>query len=257
MSLPIGFFAPLPLPMMIAFMGIQSAVMAEQFGTMFQYGKRRISAMSNEEFNDLVKNPKKMQEIFTNKLVDMIPEMERQIQAMGPMVNVVIHEFGIYLDRARKEFLAHGGDIIKTATESAVEQGFGFDSLAHLVGQHTHGITQTGSGKGNDFTEEEVSATQTVVKKDVPVVAVSTRVQQKFPQKFTMSETMYNKFKNVIDKNWIKIDAQANILNVVADGSRTATAAKKRIQSLLTDILNIKIKIKEGGRGWYASPNAL
>ncbi len=107
MSLPtIGFFAPLPLPMMIPFMGIQSAVMAEQFGTMFQYGKRRISAMSNEEFNALT--PEKLQQRMTMNLQGMIPEMEKQIQTMGPLMEIILKEFGSYLSRAY-ELIVHEG----------------------------------------------------------------------------------------------------------------------------------------------------
>ncbi len=109
MSLPlpsIGFFAPLPLPMMIPFMGIQSAVMAEQFGTMFQYGKRRISAMSNEEFNALT--PTILQERMTKQIQEMIPEMEKQIQAMGPLMEIILREFGSYISRAY-ELIVHEG----------------------------------------------------------------------------------------------------------------------------------------------------
>jgi len=98
MSLPIGFFAPLPLPMMIPFMGIQSAVMAEQFGTMFQYGKRRISAMSNEEFNQLTFE--KLQSEMTKQIKGMIPEMQNQIKAMQPMVKMIIEEFASYIKLA-------------------------------------------------------------------------------------------------------------------------------------------------------------
>ncbi len=47
----IGFFAPLPLAMMIPFMSAQSMMMGLAFGESYQYGKRKISAMSNEEFN--------------------------------------------------------------------------------------------------------------------------------------------------------------------------------------------------------------
>jgi len=50
-SLPIGGFMPIPLAMMIPFMATQSMVMGQAFGMGFQYGKRKISAMSNEEFN--------------------------------------------------------------------------------------------------------------------------------------------------------------------------------------------------------------
>ncbi len=53
MSSPIGGFMPIPLAMMIPFMATQSLVMGESFGKAFQFGKRKISAMSNEEFNKL------------------------------------------------------------------------------------------------------------------------------------------------------------------------------------------------------------
>ncbi len=106
MVLPIGFFAPLPLPMMIPFMGIQSAIMAEQFGTMFQYGKRRISAMSNEEFNKMT--PDMLQARITTQIQGMIPEMEKQIQAMRPMVIIIMKEFAEYV-RLATEAIAKGG----------------------------------------------------------------------------------------------------------------------------------------------------
>ncbi len=136
MSLPIGFFAPLPLPMMIPFMGIQSAVMAEQFGTMFQYGKRRISAMSNEEFNALTFE--KLQSQMTTQLQGMIPQMQQQIQAMKPLVEIILKEFGNYILLAEKVIR---GELLK--------EGSAFDQIAHLAGLHTHDgqltpqITQT------------------------------------------------------------------------------------------------------------------
>jgi len=107
MVLPIGFFAPLPLPMMIPFMGIQSAVMAEQFGTMFQYGKRRISAMSNEEFNKLT--PIELQQKMLGQLDALVPIMKEQVEAMRPMVQVIIKEFAAYIIEATKAVAGVGG----------------------------------------------------------------------------------------------------------------------------------------------------
>ncbi len=49
----IGFFAPLPLALMIPFMAGQSLAMGEAFGKGFQYGKRKISSMTNEDFNKM------------------------------------------------------------------------------------------------------------------------------------------------------------------------------------------------------------
>ncbi len=91
MVLPIGFFMPLPLAMMIPFMGIQSAVMAKSFGENFQFGKRRISAMSNEEFNKLT--PLKILEQNTRELKSMIPEMEKSVQEMRTFQTFLIREF--------------------------------------------------------------------------------------------------------------------------------------------------------------------
>ncbi len=107
--LPIpGMFMPLPLPMMIAFMGIQSAVMAKQFGENFQYGKRRISAMSNAEFNSITME--KLLRENTNELKRMIPTMEESMKDMSALVPVIIREFG---------------NMAKLAGETVVEQAGG------------------------------------------------------------------------------------------------------------------------------------
>ncbi len=82
---------PLPLAMMIPFMGIQSAVMAKQFGENFQYGKRRISAMSNEEFNKLT--PAILQENANAELKAMIPTMEASIKDMRNFQAFIVKEF--------------------------------------------------------------------------------------------------------------------------------------------------------------------
>ncbi len=87
----IGFFMPLPLAMMIPFMGIQSAVMAKQFGENFQYGKRRISAMSNEEFNKLT--PTLLMQRANEELKDMIPSMKSSIVEMRDFQTFLIGEF--------------------------------------------------------------------------------------------------------------------------------------------------------------------
>ncbi len=48
---PVSGFMPIPLAMMLPFMAAQSMLMGDAFGRSFQYGKRKISAMSNEDFN--------------------------------------------------------------------------------------------------------------------------------------------------------------------------------------------------------------
>jgi len=82
---------PLPLAMMIPFMGIQSAVMAKQFGENFQFGKRRISAMSNEEFN--ATTPLDLLKQNTAEIKAMIPTMEESVSNMRTFQTFLIREF--------------------------------------------------------------------------------------------------------------------------------------------------------------------
>ncbi len=67
------------------------AVMAKQFGENFQYGKRRISAMSNEEFNKLT--PKMIQDNANAELKAMIPSMEQSVKEMRVFQTFLIREF--------------------------------------------------------------------------------------------------------------------------------------------------------------------
>ncbi len=72
--LPIGFFAPLPLAIMIPFMAAQSFAMGQAFGTSFQYGKRKISSMTNEQFNAL-------------SATDIHSDLQADVRAMIPSMN--------------------------------------------------------------------------------------------------------------------------------------------------------------------------
>ncbi len=69
----IGFFAPLPIALMIPFMVAQSLAMMEAAGKGWQFGKRKISAMSNEDFNKLT--PHKILEDSLGEYKLMIPTM--------------------------------------------------------------------------------------------------------------------------------------------------------------------------------------
>ncbi len=86
----IGLFAPLPLAMMIPFMAGQSLMMGEAFGKGFQYGKRKISSMSNEEFNALT--PGDLGKSITTDYNAVIPHLERAIQDSKEFQTLVISE---------------------------------------------------------------------------------------------------------------------------------------------------------------------
>ncbi len=86
----IGFFAPLPLAMMIPFMAGQSLIMGESFGKGFQFGKRKISSMSNEQFNAM-----DAKQLGTELLTDyqqIIPSLEQAVRASSDFQQMVIQE---------------------------------------------------------------------------------------------------------------------------------------------------------------------
>ncbi len=79
---------PLPLAVMIPFMAGQSFAMGEAFGKGFQYGKRRISAMTNEEFNAM--SAKDHFEETTADISAMIPSMKAQMNNFSTLQTDII-----------------------------------------------------------------------------------------------------------------------------------------------------------------------
>ncbi len=84
----VGFFMPLPLAVMIPFMAGQSFAMGEAFGKGFQYGKRRISAMTNEQFNAM--SAKDHFEETTADISAMIPSMKSQMNNFSTLQTDII-----------------------------------------------------------------------------------------------------------------------------------------------------------------------
>ncbi len=97
MPLPIGFFMPLPLPIMIPFMMWQSAAIAAGFGTYFQFAKRRVSAMSNEEFNKA--DPHELVNSMYEDIVKQIPSSFSKVDSLTP---VMLQSMNVMLDQAVK-----------------------------------------------------------------------------------------------------------------------------------------------------------
>ncbi len=95
MVIPISAFTAVPNPQMLAFMGSQSFVMMEMAGEAWQYGKRRISAMSNEDFNKLT--PEQLHINQTEMLSALIPTIERSMNNMTPMLQTIIQQYGDFM----------------------------------------------------------------------------------------------------------------------------------------------------------------
>jgi len=111
----IGFFAPLPLAMMMPFMAGQSMLMGDAFGKAYQYGKRKISAMSNEEFNALT--PEMLGQQIVTDYKGIIPSLEEAVKASTEFQSIIIQEMGIILKSIPNELLKFFG--IEPPTEEA------------------------------------------------------------------------------------------------------------------------------------------
>ncbi len=86
----IGFFAPLPLALMLPFMAGQSMLMGDAFGKAYQYGKRKISAMSNEEFNKL--SPSDLSNQIVTDYSQMIPSLSTAVKNSQAFQSLIITE---------------------------------------------------------------------------------------------------------------------------------------------------------------------
>jgi len=100
MSSPISGFTAIPNPQMLAFMPIQSYLMMYFAGSGWQYGKRRISAMSNEQFNKLTPEELLMQHSI--ELKNMLPTLTKTLNDVTPLVKELIIQYGDFVKEAIK-----------------------------------------------------------------------------------------------------------------------------------------------------------
>ncbi len=114
-------FLPIPLAMMIPFMGAQSLIIGKQFGEGFQYGKRKISAMTNDEFNKLT--PQKIAHDSARELSEMIPEMKASITDMREFQSFIVNELIATAKQLPQDIFGEG-----TEGRGFVEDQFGLRS---------------------------------------------------------------------------------------------------------------------------------
>jgi len=98
MSLPITGFTAVPNPQMLAFMPIQSYLMMYFAGAGWQIGKRKISAIPNDQFNKMSAND--LLKGFTADLRETIPTLERSMNDVTPLVKILIEQYGDFVKEA-------------------------------------------------------------------------------------------------------------------------------------------------------------
>jgi len=102
MSLPISGFTAVPNPMMLSFLATQGFAIMYYGGAGWQFGKRKVSGMSNEEVNAMTPNDFLMR--LHSETKTMIPTMSQGMQDMTPLVKTSMVLFGTYIREAIAAF---------------------------------------------------------------------------------------------------------------------------------------------------------
>ncbi len=114
MSSPISGFTAIPNPQMLAFMPIQSYLMMYFAGAGWQIGKRKMSAIPNDEFNKM--SAKQLLEGFTADLRSTIPTLERSLNDITPLIETLIKQYG--------EFVTLAASVIPKVAEQTAQDIF-------------------------------------------------------------------------------------------------------------------------------------
>ncbi len=114
-------------------MPIQSYLMMYFAGSGWQYGKRKISAMSNEQFNKLT--PEQLLQQHSIELKNMLPTLEKSLNDVTPLVKILIEQYGDFIKAALAAVphaLEHAGLPILTGQAKVDYDKNFFDTLKDL-----------------------------------------------------------------------------------------------------------------------------
>ncbi len=120
---------------MVPFMFMQSAAMALAFGSFFQYGKRSVSAMSNEEFNALT--PEALTANLMSSVNNMIPTVQQSFHQMEQMNVMILDAMAKYFNQALdklEEWIGQGATRFTNRVQDA--SGYISDDTAFLESQN-------------------------------------------------------------------------------------------------------------------------
>ncbi len=264
MVLPVGGFLPIPLAMMIPFMATQSMVMGDAFGRAFQYGKRKISAMSNEEFNKttLEEQASQMFQAYKN----IIPDLSSAIDASTDLQNKVISEMLLILPK-----LLSSLDPTNTINTTGGNRDEILKPIVDFIG-NIFNIPEAEATEVKDppFIGPPETLPDTLkqhieIQKELlppPIISpkeiiVPTKVQQQSAAWNTWNRTLVNHQKGIIAakntiRNW---SAKLTQGRSRADAFQNANA-HKQIQAHQRRLTNIRVAIKKISND-YRNPNPM
>ncbi len=147
-------------------MFMQSAAMALGFGSFFQYGKRKLSAMSNEEFNALT--PEALTAQLLSSINNMIPltadsfkQMERLnvdiLNAMATYFTQGIEYLGGFLSGKNVPTTIGGSTFSPQNIPGGLQEVLGLDFLSNLTPEQISGLP--GASGTPELSNETVTTT--------------------------------------------------------------------------------------------------
>ncbi len=139
MSSPISGFTAIPNPQMLAFMPIQSYLMMYFAGAGWQIGKRKISAIPNDKFNNMSAND--LLKGFTADLRETIPTLERSMLDVTPLVRTLIEQYGDFIKVAIDTIPQLAQNIVGGQAGANLQSNIqGFDNILKWVRQQFPGL---------------------------------------------------------------------------------------------------------------------
>ncbi len=227
MSSPISGFTAVPNPIMLPFMAMQSYFMMLLAGEAWQYGKRKISAMTNEEFNQL-----DIQTHLSNLITSMekaIPSIEQSMRAFTPLARTITAEMIKTLPEIAKGFgegiagisptsgLSTQSNIMNVRLDAkGLMQQRGYDTpfgIEKLAKESQENIARYGSniskyitgGYEKDLAKKKADAKAKVIAKGKAGLKISQKVQR-------IPFTYQQKKVFTLYKNWIEVINRARVI---------------------------------------------
>ncbi len=130
-------------------MATQSMVMGDAFGRAFQYGKRKISAMTNEEFNATSLEQQASEMFASYKTIIGEDQLQKAMAESSELQRIIIKEMLAIIPQFIKDF---GGELKENIEVVAGETADILDAGAHLLGAHIGHDTPT-TPTGTPITE--------------------------------------------------------------------------------------------------------
>ncbi len=241
--------------MMIPFMGAQSLVIGKQFGEGFQYGKRKISAMSNEEFNKVT--PAKLAQNNAEELKEMIPEMKSSITDMRSFQSFIVNELIATAKQLPNDIFGvgtEGRNIVETqfglrGALGISDEGFIADLKKFYENQikdETFGTSLAATGGNQQFNPQQTSTRNFSYLKQVTLGSLQTQLLKRKGTDIELEQAIFKEIQRriALDPNILNPPRKQTTKSAIEESGATGLT-----KFIATNINNFKIYLANQRKG--------